>query len=475
MDGESPISSAGLELALKTWLGAQIRDRKLSPPKVEWVPKDPELKLLRPLIEWCADHVIELYFPERSGPMNVHYVGGGLSGTPLVCIDFEGDPEKYYLKFFEQEGEFKAEWNGHKSALAWLGEYTVELRAIPGVAGDARRQLEALRCLNDRLAAAPAAPAKRAPGGPTKRPPLLVAALHKRLYPVCYGSARVSKTLKARYQAAGAVSNFPQDAYKEIIHVLKITNPKTKSRRATLSKCPDYGPPVPAGARNTILNMLQSDVYDAFIEHARQDLSRWEAACEGSARWWSDGLLLLKELLAGPLPGKIEQQYELVLGHIHGDANSRNFLFGTDPSRLQVIDCGCHAADAPLLFDLAQIESDLKVNLMASEAVSGYEEIDVGQLPLWIEMEKLVTEHPFIFKIPASMPASVKRAYGIVKAIRLRLGEIPPRDVHGQADPTPYFYFLLYWTLRKLRHPAVPPTKRLFAMASVFLLLERLQ
>jgi hypothetical protein len=487
MKDEPKISLGVLTKSLVEWLSAQIQARKLAPPAVTWDPDVPELDLLEQSIDWCIGPVLELYFPEQPGPAHIHYVGGGLSGTPLVRVEFEGNKEQYYLKFFEQEDEFKAEWSGHESAFAWLGEeFTVKLRPIPGVAEDAMRQLEGLLGLNDRLAS-PVAEAKKqqdaagkqaAQNGLNKQSAPLAAVTRKPLYPVCYESARASKTLKAHFQGA-ADTTFSPKAYAEVVDLLRVKNSPNPKPLAFLYQCPDYGPPAPMGVRGTILDTLRSSEYQAFIKHALQDLTRWKGACNSTVDW-VHGSELLNGLLKGALPGKINKQYSLVYGHSHGDANSRNFLFSEEPVYppydLQVIDCGCHHLDAPLLFDPAQLESDLKVNLMASEAASGYEEIDAAQLPQWIEMEKQSLDAPFTFTIPtAGVPESMERAYKIVQVIRGYVQRIPSKNAKGQPDPIPYFYFLLYWTLRKLRHPAVPPTKRLYAMASVFLLLERLQ
>jgi hypothetical protein len=69
---------------------------------------------------------------------------------------------------------------------------------------------------------------------------------------------------------------------------------------------------------------------------------------------------------------------------VHCDANSRNFLFdGTTleaPDGLQIVDCGGYKEFAPLVFDLAQLEADLKFVLMGSEKDSGYDEINPAVL-----------------------------------------------------------------------------------------------
>ena len=307
----------------------------------------------------------------------------------------------------------------------------------------------------------------------------VVRASGREFYPVCYRSAKASKTLRMHYRGAAAGSTFARDAYSQVVDLLRIRNSPSLKPPAMLFECSDFGPAAtPTADGRTILATLQSSEYRAFIEGACEELSRFAAAYKGTVDMPA-GRLRLQNLLTGTLPTGMTQQYPQFCGNIHGDANSRNFLFTTNvagaPSGLQVIDCGCHSTDAPLLFDPAQLESDLKVNLMASELKSGYEEIDVARLPEWVRMERLSLDGPFAFKIPAHLPDSVQRAYGIVKLIRERVQEISPLDAAVHPDPRPYFHFLLYWTLRKLRHTAVPPNKRLFVLASVFLLLERLQ
>lgn len=297
-------------------------------------------------------------------------------------------------------------------------------------------------------------------------------------YPVCYRAARASTTLKRRYQDADASSDFPLQAYAQVLALLKPGVRSTWKKPEKLDACLDYGPPVsPDANSHTMLETLRSSEYRAFIDRACADLSRFKGAYHRRVDW-SAGRLLLQGLLTDTPPKGLQRQYSLRCGNIHGDANSRNFLFGKNcsgaPCTLQVIDCGCHATKAPLLFDPAQLESDLKINLMATEAASGYQEIDPRQLPGWIAMERRSLDRPFDFRISTNLPESVKRAYNVVRSIRERVQELSAKGSDGQPDPRPYFYFLLYWTLRKVRHAAVPPTKRLFAMASVFLLLERL-
>jgi hypothetical protein len=467
MKGESQISRPKLEQNLIEWLNKEVASRNYRPPKIEPMASDRDLELLLPSIEWCLGPVLELYFPDQPGPAYVHSVGGGLSGTPLVRIEFKGSHEQYYLKFFGQDKDFQAEWNQHKSACRWLDPFAVKLKPVPDVPEDAACQCVPLRGLNDRLP----------PPDPAARPRFHPA------YPVCYLAARDSKTLKAHYQAAPAGSTFPQAAYSQVVCLLRIRSSPSWRDPSMLDECEDFGPASPTNPRQTILKTLRSAKYRAFIDRACLDLDRLKTAC-GDKVSWADGIRLLNGLLTDVSPAGIAKQYSLCFGDIHGDANSRNLLFGNGAAGtpcgrlvcdLQVIDCGSHASDAPLLFDPPQLESDLKINLMATEEASGYEEIDAAQLPKWIEMEKLSIEKPFAFDIPEDQPESVKRAYGIVKLIRGRVQEISPKDEKGEPDPHPYFYFLLYWTLRKLSVPAVPPTKRLFAMASVFLLLEHLK
>jgi hypothetical protein len=162
-------------------------------------------------------------------------------------------------------------------------------------------------------------------------------------------------------------------------------------------------------------------------------------------------------------------------GRIHGDANGRNFLFDGSkdvPSELQIIDWGGYLdcdgdvdrgglRRPPLVFDLAQLESDVKYALMGTEnSAPGYLDIDTGWLTELCAAEQQAAGDRLKFSPTGLHHPSAQTAYGVVFQIRQRAGA--PGDPEGRA----YSLCLLYWALRKLRRKDLPHTKRLLALYS---------
>jgi hypothetical protein len=177
-------------------------------------------------------------------------------------------------------------------------------------------------------------------------------------------------------------------------------------------------------------------------------------------------------------PPALRSACPVMLGHVHGDANSRNFLFdGNNPAvrTLQIVDTGGYQPEALRVFDLAQLEADLKMHLMGTEtACGGYLDIDSTRLAHWKKEEKRSIREGLIYRAPeASERPEIARAYKIVERIRAQADTVSleERGERGRA----YFFCLLYWTLRKTRHAGVlPETKRLLAFYSAHLILQKL-
>ena len=85
-------------IATRTWRSGSASSSKLEDsrhPSSGDTPGDRELALLDSLVGSCVGPVLELYFPNQAGPAYVHSVGEGLSGTPLVRIEFAGNSAQY--------------------------------------------------------------------------------------------------------------------------------------------------------------------------------------------------------------------------------------------------------------------------------------------------------------------------------------------------------------------------------------------
>ncbi|MGD0511607.1 MAG: hypothetical protein ABSA33_07275, partial [Candidatus Micrarchaeaceae archaeon] len=139
----------------------------------------------------------------------------------------------------------------------------------------------------------------------------------------------------------------------------------------------------------------------------------------------------------------------------------------------QIVDCGGYKQNAPLVFDLAQLEADLKFVLMGTEEQSGYKEIDPTflQEDLAVE-EKRAIDASLAYRGSTSTDESLRRCYNIVGLIRERAQRISRGDEYGRA----YLYCLLYWTLRKTRLPGrIHSVKCIFAFYSAGLIIRKLE
>ena len=458
------IEPESLLVALGHWLNDHA---EWGDVHIEWDPGDDALTLLRPRIEWLTRSVIEMYFPSEDTTAYIHSVGGGLSGSPLIRVEFAGKTGQYYLKFFGRQVDFVNEWENHRNAQAWLGRYTVELIDIPEVEQTAERQVMPLIGLTGRLRDDPAGKDREL------------------LYPICFRGAKVTTTLKKLYRSVQN-DDFLKDAYGQVVDALKYSNAAaTLSSPEMLRKCEDYGPGGPRDEAGksilSIVERIRTPEFRSFLLEAKTEFRSYWSPCEHLVPWLGC-VQALDGLSGGTLPKSLNEQVSLSYGQIHGDLNSRNLLFNgsiivgsdSEPKDLQIIDCGGYARNAPLVVDLAQLECDLKINLMATEERIGFRDIDVHRLAEWIEQEKSSINEPISFAVSAAATQSVKRAYAVVRVVRNRVAEISPAGMSGKSDFRSYYLYLLYWTLRKLRHDSVPHAKRILAIASICMLYEYL-
>lgn len=413
-----------------------------SGPTVEWNLHDRDSRLAKNRFASEGidlDLALEKYFPGRMIRTYVRSVSGGLSGTPLLSFLLDG--EYYFMKFFSP-ATFQDEWNAHETAKAqWLGCLAVDIVRIPFLTGT-----------------------------PNEASQHAIAFSGSR-HAICYHRAKSTKRLDELYAESPSSA---KRAYESVLDALQIGNDQLEPQPMELHILADIGPPFNGFASGTLLDALRSDAGAAPIESCLESVKRYGLALFGPK--WSAIDSTIRGFLGKQLPNAIQEACPCTMGHVHGDANSRNFLFDgtrTDiPSGLQIVDCGGYKQRAPLVFDLAQLEADLKFVLMGTEQDSGYEEIAPTDLKRkWVAEEERSIDTSLRYSGPKSSSVAISRCYDIIALIRRRAQCISTNDEFGRA----YLYCLLYWTLRKTRLPGrISSVKCLFVFYSAWLILKKL-
>jgi hypothetical protein len=406
---------------------------------IRWPDADPDVAIIRSELGESLPLILEKYFPAAVGAVDIHKVTDGWSGTKLVRLAFKDVESQYFLKLFSKRSSFEEEWDAFAGAQEWLGDSLVPLVAIPMLAPVAADQARPFDYGDGRQTSA-------AEGG------------NNRCFPVCYRSGRVTGTLKDLYRTRK--SDYLKHAYQRIVRLLS-SNQRSITMRAGLHDILDVGPAVKEGDRGRpIVENIRSPHYS---EKGRKHFG------DGA---WNTKLLSLESVLTTARCRWIYEPCEISLGRVHGDANARNFLFNAsmeDPYDVQVIDYGSYASEAARIFDLAQLESDLKVVLMSTEvACNGMGDWDPEQFQKWCNDEQQLCSLPFGMA-PSGDGQSCALAFSLVGVIRKAALMVSPGDPDGRA----YHLALLYWTLRKLRLSALPHLKRLYAVYAAMLICGR--
>lgn len=388
--------------------------------------------------------VIEKYFPGWTGTASFDTVDGGRSGDSLVQVLLTEPGEEYYLKFFKNRASFVREWDGHQKALVskWLDGYAVDLRPIPSLGGSGDEQVEAF----------PVSPAVS-----------------------CFKAASVLTRLSTLY--VDRDDRFVLQAYQLILEALARNQPRIPAT-VVLSTTRDIGPPGDGGPAASLLASLRRPGQRGKILGALADLTPYAVSGFVGNAVWQAVAGQVRALLSDWEPDALHDPCRALLGHVQGDANSRNFLFhGGDPVAargLQVVDLGGYQPEALRVFDLAQLEADLKFLLMATEtSCGGYLDLETSRLEQWRQEEERCIRESLRYPGPeADAPAEIRTAYAVVHRIREQAGTLSPEDPGGLA----YLFCLLYWTLRKARLAGVAPRiKRMLAFYSAYLILEKLK
>jgi hypothetical protein len=412
-------------------------------PAVEWDSHDMESRLAKSRFDRegiSLVHVLEKYFPGDLNKAHVQSVGGGWSGSPLLSALLNGD--NYFFKFFDP-APFRKEWEAHEQARAeWLRDLTVEIVRIPDLP-DEKDEVSQHET-----------------------------AFSGQRHVICYRRAKSTKRLDEIY------ANVPDSArlaYEKVLSALQTGNEDPVCESIPLHRLADIGPPFASTPASSLLDSLSCDPGVAPIRANLERMKRYGMALFKEE--WTKVDSTLREFLRVQVPDALREGCPCMMGHVHGDANARNFLFdGTRtslPDGLQIVDCGGYKQNAPLVFDLAQLEADLKFVLMGTEEQSGYKEIDPTflQEDLAVE-EKRAIDASLAYRGSTSTDESLRRCYNIVGLIRERAQRISRGDEYGRA----YLYCLLYWTLRKTRLPGrIHSVKCIFAFYSAGLIIRKLE
>ncbi len=428
-----PLSVSQLQKQLTEVAFPEARERILWPNDSLIIePLQKELETSLPLI-------LEKYLPDRTKSATIHQVTDGWSGTPLIRLSLEDEKQQYFIKFFVSSSEFIQQWDAHKRASEWLPEIVVPLTPIPGLFENGQSQFEAF---NVRLA---------------------------RHFPICYESAQITETLKDVYRSRSGA--FVQQAYETVLRTLSL-HQKYVEHRICLSTLPDCRP-FTFNRVQPLFAALRGREYRAFINGSISELSKYGERMTGKHKWRSL-LLSLETFLGSDPPPWVSEPCQVTFGKIHGDANSRNFLFESNAvsaEEVQIVDCGAYQDSAPIVFDLAQLESDVKFVLMASdESANGYLDIDTARLARVRAVEAQAVHDGFDFSSPARGDLALRKAYAAVVRIRKRAASVSS----GDPDSRAYRFYLLYWSLKKAARTNLSHVKRLLALYSACAICEHM-
>jgi len=404
--------------------------------RLEGTPNNLETEAL---VKWIGEDLLTLtvqkFFPAAEGKeARIWPVGGGWSTVPLceVFLEEEG-PHSHFLKFFGRQPEQSSERAQHRRAKDWLGGYLADLRPVPEMEDEDSAQIQAF---------------------PPCTPPV---------YPVCYVSASNDdcprETLKRIYQSKEGP--FVEQTVETLLQVLASGQQDApRARRAPWAFSESS-----TGAEVFVLTLARKRA----VAGVAEDLAPYTRALRG--RGCRGCVQETRNLLDHP-PRWLEQPRPVATGHVHGDPNPRNCLVNREESSdLQLIDAGGYAAQGRLVSDLAIIERDIKLVLLATEHdAPGFLDLDVTELQTWCEAERKAICQGIGFDVHEIEGSpwwrrrpSAERAYRLVARVRREAkrvcGTDDSRGIH-------YFAALLFWTLDALRYEMVRPTKKLLALCS---------
>ena len=383
--------------------------------------------------------IVQSFFPEAS-QASLSPAGGGWSGVSLCNLFVEnGERGLYFVKFLTNQERYRQELIRHAEAAKWLGDALVRSKLVPNLGDDVENQMEAF-------------PA-------TSRPCA---------YPACYESAagrHPRQTLNSIYHEKGLEHDL-QPTYTRLLDILADGQQPTRKHE----RPGDFLDRDTTGRYFTIPNTDRIAILAAstvLSPYGRDVRPKWDQR-------HSD----IENLFYAPLPPWLDVPLEAAKGFIHGDPSSQKCLVhSNDGQDLKLIDAGGFQRSERLVFDLARIEADVKLRLMATETESAlFRDLDITRVDRWCQAEKRMLKYGLDGALfdPAgkefTADSAVQRAYQLVAIVRGRAVRIC-----GDTDANRRHYFaaLLFWTLNSLASDSIPQTKKLLAIFSASEILRR--
>ena len=184
--------------------------------------------------------------------------------------------------------------------------------------------------------------------------------------------------------------------------------------------------------------------------------------------------------------GQLGREFPVLLSHVHGDLNASNILLWIEKEHPFLIDFPCYQDAGHALQDFARLEVEIKLALMDRQKDSPQDKLKAyehtySQVDIWREMEVHLLNNWEAEKTSwtaEGYQANVEFCLMLVKLIRDKA-----KLVQQNAEcpgPAPgdfleeYLPALLYHTVRSIGFPSLSVFKRLLAVYSSGLILEKL-
>jgi hypothetical protein len=387
----------------------------------------------QPLIEPWLRLTLAKYFGVHKRSIRLNAVRGGWSGTPVLEATVDGNI--YYLKFFDKFEEFSAVCEGHQRAReAWLGDCAAEVQFIEGLPHTTEGLHEAFPAVGGK-------------------------------FPLCVRSASDTSTKRVTFHELYQSENFDvlQEALGAILQALD-------QPEAQLV-------PIPPSAQTLFLMDGEKEIVVLDTLH---DLRR---TLRQLCPLWDTQEKTIRDIIIDERPQWLNGDTPARTGHIHGDLNTRNSLCAlTDPSSIRFIDLGDYRPDGILVHDLSMLEASIKWGAMGSEREPRYRfgDIDTQLLRDARKAEDFAIDKGLAFSRDdvfgilqperRNLDNALTRAYALVGMVRAKA-----KKLCGSDDPYGKHYFaaLLCWNLRWLKAPHVRRVKKVLALYSSALILEK--
>jgi hypothetical protein len=225
---------------------------------------------------------------------------------------------------------------------------------------------------------------------------------------------------------------------------------------------------------------IQSFLDSPEAEMGARFYSEWENRVNKIMRLVSQDDLTKNQL------GQLSKPLPMILSHVHGDLNASNILLWLKYKHPFLIDFPFYQDAGHALQDFARLEVEIKFALLDRQKDSPKEHLKAfehtySQMPIWQEMEDRLLDQ---WDQKASgwsaegYKENVQLCYALVQLVRHKAQEVqqntqcpgpPAGDFLSEYRPA-----LLYHTLRAIGYPSLSVFKRLLAVYSASLILEKL-